>query len=102
MVVYNAYRTAYLNRSKDWKECTTMAQADGVATNVDKLETLYLKAGKQALNATGNDVENAYRLAKSAQDEVENAYKQAVALAERIRLVGQIAGKVGDLISKAK
>lgn len=100
-LVYDAYSRAYDRRLQDWKEATTKAQADAISRNVDRLETQYLKAARQALDATGQDVEDAYLAAKSAQEDIDKAYEKAKALAEKIALVGKIVGKVGDLISKA-
>jgi hypothetical protein len=100
-VVYDAYSQAYDRRLDDWKQATSKAQADAISRNVDRLETLYLKAAKQALDANGVEVEAAYEAAKAAQDDIDEAYQEAKALAEKITLVGKIVGKIGDLISKA-
>lgn len=99
--VYESYRQAYDRRAIDWKECTTVAQAKSVAKNVDALETIYLQAAKQALETNSPSVELAYSAARQARADVDKAYQNAVALAARIRLVGNVVSKVGDLLKKA-
>lgn len=100
--VYEAYSRAYDRRAQDWKEAKSKAEADAVFRNVERLELLYLKAAKQALAANGPAVEAALDAAKKAQKSVDDAYTAAKSLAEKIRLVGSIVGKVGDLVSKAQ
>ena len=101
LAVYEAYSKAYDRRSQDWKDAKTNAQADAVAQNVEHLEALYLKAAKQSLDATGQAIEDALGAAKAAQKAVNDAYEGAKDLAEKIKLVGGVVGKVGDLITKA-
>jgi len=99
--VYEAYSQAYDRRAQDWKDAKTKAQADTIFKNVESLEALYLKAAKQALDANGQAIEDAFDAAKAAQKEVNDAYDEAKGIAEKIKLVGSIVGKVGDLINKA-
>lgn len=100
--IYEAYNSAFLRRAQDWKDAKSKAEADAIFRNVERLEGLYLKAAKQALDANGPAVEAAYADAKQAQKDVDDAYAAAKALADKIRLVGGIISKVGDLIAKAK
>lgn len=99
--IYDAYSKAYDRRPQDWKDAKTNAQAQAVFNNVQRLEGLYLKAAKQALEANGAAVEAAYVAATKAQQDIDEAYQSAQALAEKIRLVGSVIGKLGDLITKA-
>ena len=99
--VYEAYSQAYDRRAQDWKEAKTKAQADAIFKDVESLEIAYLKAARQALDANGQAIEDAYQAAKTAQQEVDEAYKAAKGIADKIRLVGNVVGKVGDLIKKA-
>ena len=100
-LVYDAYSLAYDRRLDDWKQTTSTAQADAISRNVDRLETQYLKAAKQALDATGPAVEDAYEAAKAAQKDIDDAYESAKSLAEKIALVGKVIGTIGDLLNKA-
>ena len=99
--VYDAYSQAYARRAEDWKDAQTKAQADSVFKNVEALEALYLKAAKQALDANSKAVEDAFDAAKAAQKDINDAYANAKEIAEKIKLVGSVIGKVGDLITKA-
>ena len=101
LLVHDAFSKAYARRAGDLKQATSNAQADRILRNVDSLETSYLKAAKQALDATGGEVEAAFRDAKAAQQAIDDAYQEAKALAERIRLVGSIAQSIGNLVRKA-
>ncbi len=99
--IYDSYSKAFDRQTQDWRDAKTKAEANAVFRNVEKLEGLYLKAAKQALDANGAAVEAALAAAKAAQQQIDDAYLAAKALAERIRLVGGVIGKVGDLIAKA-
>lgn len=99
--VYLPYSRAYDRRPDDWKEANSADQAKAVYDNVERLEDLYLKAAKQALDANGDAVEQAYGAAKAAQKAVDDAYKNATDLAEKIKLVGSVIGKVGNLMKVA-
>jgi len=99
--VYEAYSQAYDRRAQDWKDAETSAQADAIFNNVQTLEALYLQAAKQALDANGQTVEDAFDAARAAQSAVNDAYDEAKSIAEKIYLVGRVVSQVGDLINKA-
>jgi hypothetical protein len=101
LVVYEAYSKAYDRRLQDWSEAKNQAQAKAIADNVDRLETQYLRAAKNALDANGSAVEAAFDAAKAAQEKIDAAYNEAKDIAEKIRLVGDIVGKVGNLVARA-
>lgn len=100
-VVYDAYSQAYGRRAQDLKDSTTKAQADSVLRNVESLEALYLRAAKQALDATGQAVEDALKAAKAAQKDVTDAYEKAKSIADKLKLVGSVVSKIGDLVGRA-
>lgn len=100
LVVHDAYSKAYERRLDDWGNATS-TQAKVISDNLDHLETQYLRAAKQALDANGEAVEAAFEAAKKAQENVDAAYKAAKGMAEKIRLVGDIVSRVGDLMNKA-
>ena len=100
-VIHDAYSKAYARRLKDWQEAKSQTQAKVIADNLYRLELTYLRAAKQALDANGKAVEDAYATAKAAQKEVDDAYKDAKAIADKIRLVAGIATSVGTLLKKA-
>ena len=102
LVVYDAYSKAYDRRLRDWSAASSTAQAKLISDHLDALETLYLGAAKQALDATGQAVEAAFNAAKDAQKAIDDAYESAKDIAEKIRLVGAIVGKAGELITKAR
>lgn len=76
-------------------------QRTSLQTHIDGLQGALYRAGKQALDATGSEVEQAFKDAVSAREAVEDALAKAKETAERIRLVGKTVGTVGNLISKA-
>ncbi|MEE4455213.1 hypothetical protein [Novosphingobium resinovorum] len=100
-VIYDAYSDAYDRRLDDWSEATSKAQAKAISDNLDALETLYLRAAKAALDASGQAVEDAMAAALEAQEKIDNAYEQARGIAEKVRLVGEVVSKIGDLVTKA-
>lgn len=100
-VIHEAYSKAYARRLQDWKDATSKAQADAIATNLYKLEEAYLRAAKQALDANSAAVEQAYRAARQAQQDTDEAYKAAKAIAEKIKLVSGVVTSVGELLRKA-
>jgi hypothetical protein len=100
-VIHDAYSQAYSRRLKDWREAKSQAQAKSISDNLNRLELAYLRAAKQALDANGKAVEDAYKAAKTAQVEVDDAYKNARDIAEKIRLVSSVVTSVGDLLKKA-
>lgn len=100
--VYLAYSNAYKRRFADLKEAGSKQQVKDVLANVRNLEATYLKAAIDALDATANEVEEAYLDARQARVAIDDAYDAAVSLAEKIRLVGAGAKAVGDLVKKAQ
>jgi len=100
--VYLAYSDAYRRRFADLKEAVSQQQAKDILTNVRYLEGTYLKAATAALSATSAAVETAYRDAQDARAAIDDAYNGAVAINEKIRLVGKGAKAVGDLVKKAQ
>lgn len=100
-VIHDAYSKAYTRRLQDWKEAKSEAQAKAISNNLYRLEETYLRAAKQALDANGKAVEDAFDAAKSAQKGVDEAYQKAKAIADKIRLVSSIVASAGDLLKKA-
>lgn len=99
--IYTAYNIAFTRRSSDLKEAASDAQADQILKNVESLESAYLKAAKQALDAAGPEVEQAYQSAVAARKEIQSAYNQAKKLALRIKAVGGAVKAVGNLVKLA-
>ena len=100
--VYLAYSNAYRRRFADLSEAANQQQAKDILTNVRSLEATYLKAATDALDATSAAVETVYRDAQNARSAIDEAYNAAVALAQKIRLVGAGAKVVGELVKKAQ
>lgn len=100
--VYLAYSNAYRRRFADLKEAGSQQQAKDILNNVRNLEATYLKAATAALKATSAAVETAYKDAQYARAAIDSAYNRAVAIAEKIRLVGAGAKVVGELVKKAQ
>ena len=100
-VIYQSFKDAFARRAKDLKDAQTVAQANAILQNVHDLELAYLTAAKQALDRNGAAVEGAYESAVAAKAAVDEAYAAAKTLAQRINLVGELAGQVGDLVKKA-
>jgi hypothetical protein len=96
-----ARRAAASRQAADLKAATSDDQANAILRNVQALETAYLEATIAALNATGPDVEAAYRDAQAATAAVEKAYADAAALADKIRSVAGVVTAVGTLVKKA-
>lgn len=100
-VVYDSYKCVYAHRAQDLKEAATDEDVDRILANVDSLEGCYLAAAKQALDASGGEVEEAFAGARAAHGLVVKAYEDAIALAEKIRLVSSSARAVASLLAKA-
>ncbi len=100
-LIGQAYGSARRRRAGDLRDATSQTQANAILGNVDKLEAQFLQAATAALDANGAAVEAAYADASAAQAAIEAAYNGAVAIAEKIGLVGDIIGKVGTLIKVA-
>jgi hypothetical protein len=65
------------------------------------LEEQYLDAARQALDAGGSAVEQAYRDATTAKQQVEQAYENALELPDRIAAVTTLADNVQKLVVAA-
>jgi len=100
-VVYQSFSSQYRRRAADLRAATTEEDADAILDNLAVLELAYLRAARQALEKNGPQVESAYQAAVAAKKKVDDAYAQAKNLAERIGMVGDLAGKVGTLVAKA-
>ena len=100
-VIHQSFSSAFRRRAADLKEAASEDEADAVLDNIARLEVAFLSAARQALDKTGPQIESAYQAAVDAKKKVDDAYAQAKKLAERIRMVGDLAGKVGTLVSKA-
>ena len=99
--IYTTYNIAFSRRASDLKEAASDAEADRILKNIEALESAYLRAAKQALDATGAAVEQAYQAAVTARKEVQKAYKQATKLASRIKAVGGAAKAMTNLVKLA-
>ena len=99
--IHQSYSDAYARRALDLVQATTQAQAQQILQNVRDLESAYLLAAKQALDADGDAVELAYRDAQAARAEIDQAYQEAKAIGDKIRLAGQVVDKVTDLVKLA-
>ena len=101
-LIYEVYRSALQRRGQDMEEAGADAQAKRrIRENVDNLEIAWLDAVTQSLAATGPAVEEAYEKAVAAKKAIDDALKAEKGLYERIGLVGDLVGKIGDLVSKA-
>lgn len=100
-VIHEAYSKAYARRLQDWKEAKSEAQAKTISSNLYRLEETYLRAARQALDANGKAVEDAFTAARSAQKEVDEAYKKAKSIPEKIRTVSGMVTSVGELLKTA-
>jgi hypothetical protein len=99
--IYHSYSDAYARRPRDLADATTQAQATQILANGATLEAGYLEAARDALDATGAAVEQAYQDAVAARVAVNAAYQNAQALTAKIALVTAICGKVSDLVKTA-
>lgn len=100
-VIREAYRKARQREARDLAQAKSAAQVRAILRNVRNLRNKHDKATITALEASGADVEAAYRAAKQAQEDVDDAYANARDIADKIRLVGKVTTKVGDLLTKA-
>ncbi|HYE29338.1 MAG TPA: hypothetical protein VEA61_14045 [Allosphingosinicella sp.] len=100
-LVQQAFNAAFQRRAADLKQAATDEQAEEVLRNIARLERAYLAAAEQALDRTGPQIEAAYQAARDAKRSVDEAYASAKSMAERIARVGDLAGKIGDLVAKA-
>jgi tryptophan 2,3-dioxygenase len=100
-LVQDAYSKAYARRPDDLKQATSSDQVQQILDNVDMLEEQYLDAARQALDAGGSAVEQAYRDATTAKQQVEQAYENALELPDRIAAVTTLADNVQKLVVAA-
>ena len=100
--VYQSYSDAYDRRAADLAAAQTPDQVSAILANVNTLECAYLEAARDALDATGPVVEQAYADAQAARAAVDAAYQAAKDIVEKIRLVGSVAKKVTALVKIAQ
>jgi hypothetical protein len=100
-LVYQSYKDAFERRGDDLMAATSKAEAQAVIANCSALEAEWLKAANEALDANGPAIEGAYQAAAAAKKGVDDAYAANAALTARIAAVGDLAGKVGDLVTAA-
>lgn len=101
MEVYKSYADAYDRRAGDLAAAQTPEQINAILTNVNTLECAYLDAARDALDASGAAVEQAYTDAQAARAAVDAAYQNAKSIVEKIRLVGSVAKKATALVKAA-
>ena len=101
LLVHKAFSDAFQRRASDLKQAATDEQAEEVLRNIARLEKAFLLTAQQALDKTGPQIEAAYQAARGAKKSVDEAYAAAKSVAERIAMVGDLAGKIGDLVAKA-
>ena len=100
--VYKSYADAYDRRAGDLAAAQTPDQVSAILANVNTLECAYLEAARDALDATGPAVEQAYTDAQAARAAVDAAYQAAKGIVEKIRLVGGVAKKATALVKAAQ
>lgn len=100
--VYTSYSAAYDRSGDDLASAQTPDQVRAVLANLDALELVYLEAARNALDATGAVVEQAFTDARAAREAVDQAYQDAKEMVEKIRLVGSLAKKASTLVKAAK
>ena len=100
-LAYASFREAFDRRKADLKAAGDDAQAEQVLANIAVLESAYLTAAREALDGNGPAIESAYQAAVDAKKKVDEAYAAAKSMAERVALVGDLAAKVGDLVTEA-
>jgi hypothetical protein len=100
-LVYQSYRDAFERRSADLMAATSADEAKAVMANISALEAEWLQAANEALDANGPSIEGAYQAAVAAKKKVDDAYAANEALTAKIGAVGDLVGKVGDLVIAA-
>lgn len=100
--VYQSYSDAYDRRAADLAAAQSPDQINAILTNVNALECAYLDAARNALDASGAVVEQAYADAQAARAAVNAAYQNAKDIVEKIRLVGSLAKKATALVKAAQ
>ncbi|HSI17284.1 MAG TPA: hypothetical protein VK980_05910 [Sphingomonas sp.] len=101
MEVYQSYSDAYERRSDDLAAAQSPDQIKAILANVNTLEIAYLEAARNALDATGPAIEQAFTDAQTARAAVDAAYQNAKGIVEKIRLVGSLAKKATALVKAA-
>jgi hypothetical protein len=99
--VWRTYQFAASRKTSDLKEAATDKDVRAILENVRSLETAAMMATEDALNANGQEVEDAYKAAVAAREDVEQAYEREKKLVERIRAVGKAAKAVANLVKRA-
>lgn len=100
-LVQDAYSKAYARRPEDLKQATSSDLVQQILDNVDALEEQYLDAAREALDATGAAVEQAFHDASTARQQVEQAYENALELPDRIAAVTTLTDNVQKLVATA-
>jgi hypothetical protein len=100
-LIYQSYKEAFERRGADLMAATSADEARDVMANISALEASWLEAANDALEANGPAIEGAYAAAVAAKKTVDDAYAANQALTARIAAVGDLAGKVGDLVTAA-
>jgi hypothetical protein len=100
--VSQSYGDAYDRRAGDLAAAQSPDQINAILANVNTLEIAYLEAARNALDATGPAVEQAYTDAQEARAAVDAAYQNAKGIVEKIRLVGSVAKKATALVKAAR
>ena len=100
--VSQSYGDAYDRRAADLAAAQSPDQINAILANVNTLECAYLEAARNALDATGPAVEQAYTDAQAARAAVNAAYQNAKDIVEKIRLVGSLAKKATALVKAAQ
>jgi hypothetical protein len=99
--VYKSYSDAYERRPADLAAAQSPDQINAILANVNALECAYLEAARDALDATGPAIEQAYADAQAARTAVDAAYQNAKGIVEKIRLVDSLAKKATALVKAA-
>jgi len=102
IALYQSYSDAYDRRAGDLAAAQTPDQINAILSNINTLECAYLEAARDALDATGPAVEQAYADAQAARTAVDAAYQDAKGIVEKIRLVGSVAKKATALVKAAR
>jgi hypothetical protein len=100
-LIQDAYSKAYARRPEDLKQATSNDQVQQILDNCDALEERYLDAARDALDATGAGVEQAFNDATTAKQQVEQAYEHALELPDRIAAVTTLWDNVQKLVAAA-
>lgn len=100
--LYQSYSDAYDRRAADLAAAQSPDQINAILANVNTLECAYLEAARNALDATGPAVEQAYADAQAARAAVDAAYQNARDIVEKIRVVGRLATKATALVKAAQ